>query len=196
MPTPPKTLDVTQCHALLDKLLVTTGTPLQFKRGVRNYTLGALLLETGLRVNELVLLTVDDLSWQGSPVATLTVRPEIAKNKKERSVPISSRLSEAIAGMNQKVWQPDGAGAGDFAFYPRIPGIHVTSRQVERIINAAGRQACGIDVWPHMLRHTFATKVLAKSNTRVTQMLLGHSSLQSTQIYTHPNNDELRKAVE
>lgn len=193
---PPKTLDVTQCHALLDKLLVTTGTPLQFKRGVRDYTLGVLLLETGLRVNELVQLTVDDLSWSGSPVATLTVRPEIAKNKKERSIPVSSRLSEAIAGMNQKVWLPKGLGPTAFAFHQDDPGRHISTRQVERIIAAAGRQACGCDVHPHMLRHTFATKVLGKSNTRVTQMLLGHSSLQSTQIYTHPNNDELRKAVE
>lgn len=196
MNNPPKTLDVTQCHALLDELLVTTGTPLQFKRGVRDYTIGVLLLETGLRVNELVQLQVDDLSWSGSPVASLTVRPEIAKNHKERQIPISSRLSVAISGMNQKVWEPDQASGGKYAFYMNDPQRHVTTRQVERIIAEAGRKACGRDVWPHMLRHTFATKVLGKSNTRVTQLLLGHSSLQSTQIYTHPDAEQLRKAVE
>lgn len=47
-----------------------------------------------------------------------------------------------------------------------------------------------------MLRHTFATRLMQKTNIRVVQQLLGHKSLSSTQVYTHPNADDLQKAIE
>ncbi|GAH69734.1 unnamed protein product, partial [marine sediment metagenome] len=48
---------------------------------------------------------------------------------------------------------------------------------------------------PHMLRHTFASKLMRVTSMRTVQELLGHSSITSTQIYTHPNEDDKKKAI-
>ena len=193
---PPKTLTVTQCHALLDGLIVNQGTTRQFRRGVRNYTMGVLLLETGLRVNELVQLVLDDVWYIDGPVTELSVRPDIAKNKKGRRVPVSSRLSAALTTAYEKLWSFDGIEPYDYIFYQSDPKEHVTTRQVQRIMMTAAREARIRHCTPHVLRHTFATRVLARSNLRFVQQLLGHSSVLSTQIYTHPDSENLRKAVE
>lgn len=192
----PKSLTVTQCHALLDEVLIHQGTPRAFKRGIRNYTIALLCLEAGLRVNEVVQLKVEDLWFIDQPVSELLVRSDIAKNKKERRIPISSRLADAITECQVKVWLADQVPNSAYAFYLNKWTMHISTRQVQRFMMQAAKLARIKRVTPHMLRHTFATRVLAKSNLRVTQKLLGHSSVLSTQIYTHPNSDDLRKAVE
>ncbi|NVM24123.1 MAG: tyrosine-type recombinase/integrase, partial [Desulfobacterales bacterium] len=152
--------------------------------------------ETGLRVAELCGLLVDDLWYADRPVKNLVVRKEIAKNKKERQIPISTKLSETIEKMERTLWWPNNANSGSFAFFAGNPAIKLTTRTVERVILAAGLAAFNQEVTPHMLRHTFATRVMRKTNARVVQALLGHTSLQSTQIYMHPNQDDLREAID
>ncbi|GAH96402.1 unnamed protein product, partial [marine sediment metagenome] len=52
------------------------------------------------------------------------------------------------------------------------------------------------EIHPHILRHTFATRLMSKTSMRVVQELLGHKNLSSTQIYTHPNNADLQEAID
>lgn len=192
----PKTLNATEQRQLLDALLNRNATDKSFRRGIRNYLIGCLLLEGGLRVGELVQLKASHLYFCGEPVKTLVLTGDITKNHVERTVPVSTKLKNAL----EEYWQEYRwlAGLPDNHFaWDRLCGHKtLTTRQVERIINKAGWKALGRPVHPHMLRHTFATKLMRVTNMRTVQELLGHSDIGSTQIYTHPNEDDKKKAIE
>ena len=192
----PKTLNVTECHQLLDKLLCKNGTQKQFRRGIRNYTIAILMLDAGLRVGEVVQLRPTDLFFGPCAVQSLHVRPEIAKNKTERIIPLSSRLKAAIEQLYKDVWYMRIGSDENFAFYQKNTWQKLTTRQVERIIRKAALKSIGRPAHPHMLRHTFATRLMRKTNARVVQELLGHESMTSTMIYTHPNQDDLKSAID
>lgn len=192
----PKTLNVTEQHQLLDALLNKNAPHKTFRKGVRNYCMACLMLEAGLRVGEVVQLLIDDLVFSCSPVSSLLIRPEISKNHQERIIPVSTRLSEAITQVSKSYWPKTSRFSSLLAFYNSTPDKPLTTRQVERIINAAGWKALGRPVNPHMLRHTFASKLMRVTNMRTVQELLGHSDISSTQIYTHPNEDDKKKAIE
>lgn len=196
MTTTPKTLNVTECHQLLDALLCKKGTEKQFHRGIRNYTMAVLMLDAGLRVGEVVQLRPTDLFYGPCAVQSLHVRPEIAKNKTERIVPLSSRLKAAIEQLYSDVWYSRIGDDRQFAFYQKNTWQQLTTRQVERIIRKAALKSINRPVHPHVLRHTFATRLMRKTNARVVQELLGHAQLSSTQIYTHPNEDDKRQAID
>lgn len=162
----------------------------------RNYCMALMMLDAGLRVGELVQLRQSDLYFHGCIVSQLVIRAEISKTKTERTIPISQRLTVAIQILKTQVWLKDGALLNHYAFYCNNFDKHITSRQVERIVLHAGHVALNRRVTPHMLRHTFGTRVLRKSNMRVTQELLGHRRISSTQIYTHPNNQDKKDAID
>jgi len=147
-------------------------------------------------VNELIQLEVSDLIYDGQPVTNLVVRSEIAKNKKERQIPISSKLADCLVEMNKYFWHHVHLNVSPYAFYGPHPGKPLTARQVERVFRDAGKLGLRRKVWPHMLRHTFATRLLSKTNLRIVQELLGHSSILSTQIYTHPNDNDMKNAID
>ncbi len=86
-------------------------------------------------------------------------------------------------------------GNDGYAFYPDSPTHHITPRTIQRIIKKASFQAFGREIHPHVLRHTFASRLMRTTNIRIVQQLLGHKSIQSTQIYTHPNHDDLTTAI-
>jgi len=191
----PKTLTTKQCDAFIEELVVCQGTTKQITKGCRNLSMGILMLETGIRVGELCALRIDDLWYADQPVENLVVRKEIAKNNAERLIPISTVLRGAIIDLDRRLWYPNNFSTSDFAFSSGANGKPLSTRTVERIILAAGRAAIHLDVTPHMLRHTFGSKMMRKTNARIVQALLGHSSLQSTQIYMHPNAEDLKKAI-
>ena len=191
----PKTLDANQCKALIDELFVGQGTKKQLAKSCRNVSMAHVMLETGIRVGELCGLRVSDLWFAEQPVENLLVRAEIAKNKEERQIPISVKLHEAINIMHAILWSAVKVAPGSYAFFAKVHGCPLTTRSVERIILSAGKAAFNMDVTPHMLRHTFASRMMRKTNARTVQALLGHESLQSTQIYMHPNLDDLKKAI-
>lgn len=195
MTATPKTLTVTECHQLLAALLYKPGTQKRFRKSIRNYTIALLMLDAGLRVGEVVQLHVSDLFFCDNVVENLVVRPEIAKNKNERIVPLSSRLVNAICDLNKILWKPNSRPNNAYAMSIRMGTHPITTRQVERIIRAAAEKSIGRPVHPHMLRHTFGTKIERKAGLRVAQELLGHENVSSTQIYTHVNADDLKKAI-
>lgn len=162
----------------------------------RDYTMALFMLDAGLRVGELVQLRQGDLFYAGVCVQHLTIRPEIAKGKVERGVPMSPRLIEAVNALRTHVWYAEPWIRNHYAFYVHDAAEPISIRTVQRIIADASSRFTSRKITPHMLRHTFAARVLRKSNLRVTQELLGHKRVSSTQIYTQPNNQDLRKAVD
>lgn len=195
MSSTPKTLTVTECHQLLDVIKDKAGSWTKQRLATRNYTMALLMLDAGLRVGEVVQLKKEDLVIGHKIIESLTIPAEIAKNKTERTIPLSSRVRIALIIMRSK-WGCDAPiGYQEYAFFNTDPSKHVTTRQVERIIRSAAIRSIGRPVHPHVLRHTFATRLMRKTNARVVQELLGHKSMTSTQIYMSPNGDDLKKAI-
>ncbi len=195
MSSTPKTLNVTEQHQLLDALLSKNASHKSFRKGVRNYLIGCLMLEAGLRVGEVVTLKMSHLYFAGKPVQTLVLTGDITKNNKERTIPISTRLAKALQEYRDSSGWFDEMDPSHKAFTVFMSNRGITTRQIERIINKAGWDSLGRPVHPHMLRHTFATKLMRITDMRTVQELLGHSDITSTQIYTHPNEDDKRKAI-
>lgn len=155
-----------------------------------------LMLQAGLRIAETLALTWDDLIFNRHPKPHLRLCHHTTKNNRERILPINKNLASAIA----RAWliQPTEA--------PWLPrtwiaatqtiGPPITPRTVQRIIRDIGRTALGIHLTPHMLRHTFATRLLRVADIRTVQEALGHARVSTTQIYTHPNLNDLTTAIQ
>ncbi|MGD2080422.1 MAG: tyrosine recombinase XerC [Nitrospirota bacterium] len=137
-----------------------------------------LLYSSGLRVGELSGLNVDNVNLREGLVKVL------GKGRKERLVPIGGKAREALNSyLVEKMLQKKT----DKALFVSRNGRRLDERAVRRIVTKYCR-ALGIEgkVSPHTLRHTFATHLLQSgADLRVIQELLGHSSLSTTQKYTH-----------
>ena len=161
----------------------------------RNYCIILCMLDAGLRVAEVAHLRVSDLWYGGHPVLEIVVRNEIAKGNRERTVPTTDRLQTAIGEMYSNYWGSAEMLIKPFAFYIHDCTKHIQVRHVQRIVALASARGINRAITPHVLRHTFATRMMRVTNLRVVQKLLGHKSLSSTQVYTHPNSEDLRDAV-
>lgn len=192
----PETLTAEEAGELMNVLLHYDGSNKQLERGVRNFTMACCMLDAGLRVGEVTKLRVSDLFFRSEPVTSIVIRTEITKTKQERTIPTTQRLRSSLAMLNREILVPNFYTVDAYAFgYER--GVKpITARQVQRIIDQAALVAFGRHCHPHVLRHTFASKLMRTTNIRIVQELLGHKQLSSTQIYTHPNGDDLRKAID
>jgi integrase/recombinase XerC len=137
-----------------------------------------LLYSSGLRVGELAGLDVNDLDIEEGLVK---VR---GKGRKERMVPVGSKAVDAVKSY---VVERMLGKKNDPALFLNRSGRRLTERSVRRIVLKYARMlALGGKVSPHTIRHTFATHLLhGGADLRVIQELLGHSSLSTTQKYTH-----------
>ena len=179
----PKALSEQQVVGLLEA--PDAGTPL----GLRDRTMLELMYATGLRVSELVNLEVINLGISQGVVRVM------GKGGKERLVPLGE---EALSWMQRYLQEsrPDLMKDGD------CPRVFVTARKAGMTRQAFWHairkhaQVAGIaqPVSPHMLRHSFATHLLNHgADLRVVQLLLGHSDLSTTQIYTHIAREGLKR---
>ncbi|QPK80145.1 site-specific tyrosine recombinase XerD [Corynebacterium lizhenjunii] len=182
----PDTLSIAQVTRLLDS--VPTGeaaTPVD----VRDLALLELLYGTGARISELISLNVDDVS--GDP-DILRVR---GKGDKERLVPLGSQARAAVQAYLVRGRPVMNQGKTPALFLNTRGGA--LSRQSAWAILKQSAQRAGLeqDISPHTLRHSFATHLLeGGADVRSVQELLGHSSVTTTQIYTHVNAESLRQA--
>lgn len=190
------TLTPLECDKLLRHLQQPRDSGCPPRIYHRNYTMALLMLDAGLRVGELVQLRQDQLWFGDGPVKALVIDKDQAKNKRERTVPITTRIHDAIEQMHRQWWSMYSNTSSVRAFYQRLPTMPITTRQVQRIIKSASTLSIGREVHPHLLRHTFGTRLMTKAPMRVVQELLGHSSIQSTQVYTHPNNQDRQNAID
>jgi len=190
-----ETITNDQAEKMLDNMLGFSKSPSKRKRGVRNRLMMLLMLDAGLRVGELVLLLQPDLIVEGEAVSALRVRKEIAKGRVERLIPLTYRLKTAIEEMHRHVWSKQEKPCTIAAFYNWKTMLFITTRQVERIIGIHSKIAFGETIHPHVLRHTFATRLMATTSMRIVQQLLGHKNISTTQVYTHPNDQDLKTAI-
>ena len=72
---------------------------------------------------------------------------------------------------------------------------HLSPRAVQYYLNSESYECLGFCIHPHTLRHTFGTRMMKRTNIRVVQELMGHKSITSTQVYTHPDHDDLNRAI-
>lgn len=159
------------------------------------YHRDAAILETlyscGLRISELCALQADDLNWQEQVVR---VR---GKGKKERLLPIGAPALEAI----RHYWKQCGhapAGNAPIFLARRHKSGPVSPLVIQRRLKTYLRRA-GLDpaLTPHKLRHSFATHLLdAGADLRSVQELLGHAHLVTTQVYTHPTPERLKRVYD
>jgi integrase/recombinase XerC len=164
-----------------------TDTPL----GLRDRALMELLYAAGVRVSELVGLNTADVALRDG---LLRVR---GKGRKERVVLIGRPARRALAAYLRE-GRPHLAVGAEAALFLNHKGGRLSARGAQGLVRKYAL-AAGLDqrVFPHLLRHTFATHMLeGGADLRVLQELLGHASINSTQIYTHVTEQAKRRTIE
>lgn len=151
---------------------------------LRDRALLELLYATGLRVGELVSLDWTDVDLSGRVLRVL------GKGGKERMVPFGRPATEALRAWGaacEEVRRHGGSQSEEDPIFLNYRGGRLSARSVRRILDRyVDAAAVAAGVHPHTLRHTFATHLLERgADLRAIQELLGHSSLSTTQQYTH-----------
>lgn len=179
-------------EAEVDALLAAART-LPEPDGSQMTALLELLYATGLRVSELV----------GLPLAAVARDPDVlvvrGKGSKERMVPLSDPSRDAVRAWKTVRQERLGKKASRWLFPSHGKTGHLTRSGFARMLLKVGMRA-GIDprrLSPHVLRHAFASHLLANgADLRVVQELLGHSDISTTQIYTHVLDERLQQLVQ
>jgi len=192
----PRSLTPEECVQLLEELVKHKDTDHSRRLAHRNRLIALLMLDAGLRIGEVLQLQVGDLIIQAQPVHSLLVRKEIAKRQSERTIKLTDHLHSAIEAMYFFVWLPADRPHTSLAFYSIKRKEKLSPQHVHHIIVEAGDNACHRHIHPHMLRHTFATRLMRVTSLRVVQEMLGHKRISSTQIYTHPDQADQDKAID
>ncbi|WP_336250048.1 site-specific tyrosine recombinase XerD [Stomatohabitans albus] len=190
LPTPKRDrkLPDTLTQGEVDRLLgsVEDGTV----AGQRDQAMLELLYSAGLRISELLDLNIDDVD-----LTERTVRAR-GKGSKTRIVPIGRLAARAI-----HVWINEGrptVNPNGPQLFTNLRGQRLSRQGGWKIITARAKKA-GLDgrVHPHTLRHSFATHLVeGGADLRVVQELLGHASVNTTQVYTHTSEARLRELFE
>ncbi|MGE0659867.1 MAG: site-specific tyrosine recombinase XerD [Reyranellaceae bacterium] len=186
----PKILSVEEVDALL-----TAAGGLEGVAGFRTRALLETIYATGMRVSELV----------GLPLAAVERDPQMlvvrGKGDKERLVPLSEPAREAIAAWREVRERLPLSGRAQRYLFPsrRTAEGHLTRQRFGQTLKELAL-AAGLDparVSPHVLRHAFASHLLAGgADLRAVQTMLGHSDISTTQIYTHVLDERLKALVD
>lgn len=154
-----------------------------------------ILYETGLRLAEVLALSWCDLIWEGEPKTHLEVDRHAAKHGKPRTIPVSPALESRIRSTHKALWINNLWRIACPVASPKPDASPITPRTLERAVLQIGYNSIDMKVTPHMLRHTFATRLLRVTDIRTVQIALGHARVSTTQVYTHPNLDDLTEAI-
>lgn len=179
----PRVLSEDEVVRLLNQPDITTA------EGFRDRTMLEVLYATGMRVSELINLTLERVDLNMKYIIAF------GKGSKERIVPLGSVAAEFLQQYLEKV-RPKltHADRNTNIVFLAFGGHELTRQRFWQIIRAYGRKAnINKALTPHVLRHSFATHLLDNgADLRSVQELLGHSDISTTQIYTHLTNKRLR----
>ena len=151
---------------------------------IRDLLIIEMLYATGVRISELINIKVSDIDFNHRRIVVL------GKGNKERVVYYGEYAQDALnIYLDKHIKNKDGY------LFVNHNGGQLTDRGVRYILNNIMRRlSIKTHVTPHVLRHTFATDMLNNGcDIKVVQEILGHSSLRSTEIYTHVTNEKLKK---
>jgi site-specific recombinase XerD len=187
----PKIISGKDVRKLLNQ--INTNCP----TGIRNYAIIMMLYRAGLRVQESCNLMLQDMNFDKGLIYIQQSKGKKGK-KKDRYVPMDNDIIKTC-----KEWLVVRPGS-DY-FFCTLEGGQMDQRYIREVCNRISKKAevyiqDGTEkkpVSPHALRHTFATEVLREGdcNIRDVQELLGHSSVATTQVYTHVVMEELQAKV-
>ena len=182
----PDTLSVEEIDALI------AGIDLSTDEGHRNRAIIETLYGCGLRVSELVSLRLSDLFFDEGFIRVL------GKGNKQRLVPIGSHTQKEINNylLYQRKKVPQVKEFSDIVFLNRC-GKQLTRAMIFTIIRqAAANIGLTKQISPHTFRHSFATHLLENgANLRAIQLMLGHESITTTEIYTHVEHAYLSQVI-
>lgn len=177
----PTVLSIMEVQELLSK--PDTSKPL----GLRDKAILELMYASGLRVSEVVELTISDINLEIGYIRCL------GKGNKERIVPVGSKALDAVRSYLES-GRPSLNPKGEWLFV-NCKGDKLTRDGIRRIIQDIAKEA-GItkQISPHTIRHCFATHLLERgADLRSLQEMLGHASISTTQLYTHINSERLKE---
>jgi len=193
----PNTLTPDQVNALMAaaaRAVERARSPAERLRALRMQCLLEVIYATGLRVSELVGLTRASLD-EGD--GFLVVR---GKGGRERLVPLGAAARDVLETYLavRKVAEPESRQSTPWLFPSHGRGGHLTrqhfARELKTLAAAAG--LAGEPISPHVLRHAFASHLLANgADLRAVQQMLGHADISTTQIYTHVLDERLKALV-
>ena len=185
----PEVIDIDSARTLL-AALETRASEEQSPESIRDVAVLELLYAAGIRISELVGMNLHDVDHERQTVRVF------GKGSKERVVPIGVPALRAI-----ERWIEDGrprlaTDQSHNSLFIGSRGKRIDQRVARSIVYEA-MKAIGLELGPHALRHTAATHLLeGGADLRTVQEILGHSSLATTQIYTHVSRDRIAKAYE
>jgi integrase/recombinase XerD len=180
----PETLNEMQVEQLLDAVPRQDDDPL----ALRNRAMLELLYASGLRVSELT-----GARWENIDLADGMIRV-LGKGRKTRLVPVGTKAREAIRRYLEhgrpKLVRPRTGGE---LFLSNRGGKLTTQRVYDIVKQIAKLSGLETNIYPHLLRHSFATHLLTNgADLRVIQELLGHADIATTEIYTHVDQRRLK----
>lgn len=158
-------------------------------KDMRDSALLELLYATGMRVSECTALTIQDIDMDYCVIRVL------GKGRKERIIPFGDYAYEALRKYFSDARPKLVTTKQHNTVFVNMRGDALTTRGVSYILQRIVERAeTHTKIYPHKLRHSFATHLLNNgADLRTVQELLGHESLSSTQVYTHVTNEHLRK---
>lgn len=184
--TLPKALSMQDMQALL-----TLDADLETPDALGQRAIIEVLYSTGIRVTELAGLKLSDIETDPAPSLRVT-----GKGDKQRLVPLSSKAFVTLKTYLEKARPHFDSSDQSTWLFPSRQGRPLTRQRLFQIVRSAGERI-GLDLSPHQLRHTFATHLLENgADLRSVQMMLGHSDLSTTQVYTQVVEDRLRDVLE
>ncbi len=171
---------------MIDKLM---NAPPNNNIGLRDRAILELFYSTGIRLSELVNINFSNIDFNNNLIKV------VGKGNKERLIPFGDRAEKAIENYLAKSGRSLKTADMDAPLFVNSRGERISQRTVQRSVNMYLRLVTeGEHLGPHTLRHSFATHLLDRgADLRAVKDLLGHSSLSSTQIYTHVQPERMKK---
>jgi integrase/recombinase XerD len=180
----PETLNALEVERLLESVQLTDP------RGLRDRAMLELLYASGLRVSELCNVRLENLNLDEGMIRVT------GKGNKTRLVPVGGKACEALHRYLETERPTLVSPRSGAEVFLSVRGRKLTPQRIWQLLKQyAARAGLDTNVYPHLLRHSFATHLLGGgADLRIIQELLGHANISTTQIYTHVDRTHLKKA--